>query len=485
MLYLYLDTNRIKILHLKKTLLGQHEASFFQKKHEIDLLEKGKATNIDVLASAIKEGTTQLGVTSEKQVFLILPQESFSFLRTEVPKDLNASALSAFIQDKVRTSFAAGERPFFFDSFVKETDKQKHVTVFAVEETVLTGFAEALRLLGLKVVGVLPESLAYFKLFEKTLRADKKENIFYVTFDKDSLLGYLYDSGGLVLNEGWRKTLTSDKKLEEILKAKVEEFKEKGKKLNRVILSGEKSTGIRQDTFTKDIGVWTNPLKRIIPTFYQDYIKQLVVPKDTPFPLLAYDVCFGAFVFAQENKDFQILKKPFKAKGTRNFSFGGFPLFRREVLIFLVSAIVSFGAFLALSKTDFSNFKLPNIDIPKSKQTVKAPVKDSEKKATPTSAPRINKEELKIKVLNGSGEAGKASDMKDALTEAGYQEIITGNAETFDFEQTVIQVKEDFEAAGDVLAEDLKDSVEDPKIETLEDEDEASDVIIIVGTDFK
>ena len=93
-------------------------------------------------------------------------------------------------------------------------------------------------------------------------------------------------------------------------------------------------------------------------------------------------------------------------------------------------------------------------------------------------------EELKIKVLNGAGVAGKAGEAQEILTDAGYQEIVTDNADNFDYEVTVIQVKKSVKSAADMLKKDLADYVESPKVETL-DEDETSDVIIIVATDFK
>ncbi len=90
---------------------------------------------------------------------------------------------------------------------------------------------------------------------------------------------------------------------------------------------------------------------------------------------------------------------------------------------------------------------------------------------------------MKIKVLNGAGVAGKAGEVQTILQEAGYQEIITDNADNFDYEKTIIQTKKSFSGASDLLKKDLADYVSSPKIETL-DEDETSDVILIVGSDF-
>jgi len=88
-------------------------------------------------------------------------------------------------------------------------------------------------------------------------------------------------------------------------------------------------------------------------------------------------------------------------------------------------------------------------------------------------------------VLNGSGIRGKAGIVKDFLTDAGYEDIITANAAAFDYEITVIQFKKGQEATRDLVSEDIASEIEDKVVfETLA-EDEAADIVIIVGTDFK
>lgn len=481
MLYIYLDKNQIKILYLKKSLLGQYEAGFFEKKHELDLLNKGRVVNVDVLASAIKEGLNQLSGPQEKQIVLILPQDSFSFMKADVPKDISPSALSSFIKDKARSHLSSNIENFFYSYFVKETDKQKQVSFYSTDVEVIEKYLQVLSLLGLKLVSLLPETLALFKLFEKTLRREKKENILYVSYSESVTYGYLYDSGGLISEDTWKKEINKDTELKDALKERKKYFENKDIKLNRIILSGRKSDKIRQDTFTKEVGVWTNPLKRIIPDFYQDYLK-LFVTQDKTFPVLSFDVCLGAFIFSQENKDFQMLRKPLRLKSPMSFSVSKLPIFRKEFLIFIASAVASFLIFVGFSKLNI-NFNVQNL-IPK--QFTKSSPFPTTSKTKPTAipAPSVNKEELKIKVLNGSGTAGKASSVKELLQKAGYQEIVTGNADNFDYTKTAIQVKKELAGAAAVLKKDLADSVTNPKVETLSS-DENSDIIIIVGSDLK
>ena len=59
---------------------------------------------------------------------------------------------------------------------------------------------------------------------------------------------------------------------------------------------------------------------------------------------------------------------------------------------------------------------------------------------TPSPSPEINFN-IKISVLNGSGIKGEASKVEELLKKAGFKNITTGNAKTYDYIETVIIVK--------------------------------------------
>jgi len=480
MIYLFVNDNQIKLLHLKKTLLGQYETNFFEKTHEAQLLDKGKINNSDLLASAIKEALSLTSTKGENEVFLILPQEAFYFLRTEVPGDIAPSAIGPFIRDKARAVLPIDIENCISDCFIQETDPQKSLSFYALDREVLQNYQQTLSLIDLKIIGILPDTLAYFKLFEKTLRKEKKENILYVSCDKKSLLGYFFNSYGLVDPLPWKTIIDSDTlSLEKVLKEKALEQQNNKKKLNRVIISGSGSENIRQDTFTKAIGVWTNPLKRIIPTFYNDYLKLLVINQKKQFPILQFDVCFGAFIFHQENKNFSLLKNGYKfvKKETKPLSFPKLSLPSKEVLIFVGSFVLSFLFFLLISnmKISLPVFNKPTVPI-KNLSPTSSPL--------PTPTPSFKKEDLKIKVLNGSGTVGKANDVKDILKNKGYQEVLTGNADNFNYTQSELEVKKSKFEAINMIKTDLKDYVASFKQTELV-ATEAADVVLIIGKDFK
>lgn len=481
MIYLYIDENRVKLLYLKKTILGQYETVFFEKKHEAQLLNKGKVVNTDLLASAVKEALSLSSSKpiTDKEVFLILQQDAFYFLRADVPSDIAPSAVSSFVKDKARAVLPIDIDSCMYDHFVQEADAQKVLTFYALDSETVEQYQQALSLIDLKIFSMLPDTLAYFKLFEKTLRKEKKENILYVSNEQDSLSGYLFDSYGLVEPTKWVSPDPS-LKLEIVLKEKAQEFEEKKNKLNRIILSGALSENVRQDTFTKAVGVWTNPLKRIIPTFYQDYLKLLVMGRERSFPILNLDACFGGFVFHQENKGLMLKNGLKLKKSSRSFSLPKVSLPLKEIIMFAASFILSLVFLLFISNLKLSlpsfSFKLPSRSI---KPTV-APKPTIISSPTPS----FKKESLKIKVLNGSGTPGKASEVKDILVKKGYQEVLAGNADNFDYTQSLLQVKKAVSQAAGMIQTDLKDYVSSFK-ESVLDEKEAADVVIIVGKDFK
>ena len=483
MLYICIDKNQLKLLHSKKTLLSQHEVKYFEKSFEVSLVEKGKVASTDILASAVKEALTTLNISSDKEVFLILPQESFTFLRADVPADIAPSAIKSFIFDKARSTLSIDIENYFCDYYARESENQKHISFYALEYTTLEEYYEAFNLLNLKLVSVLPETLALFKLFEKTLRIEKKEHILYLSYAKDSIAGYLYDSAGLSSPDKWSASLAKGTTVEKLVKGEVDKLKKQGIKLNRIILSGEESEKVRQDTFTKEVGAWTNPLKRIIPTFYEEYLKQLILPSKATLPILIYDACFGAFVFSAENKEFQMLKKPLKKRrGNQSSSLPKFSITKKDVFIFLGSLIISFGVLmLFFNRPSFKAFHLDTSFFAKKVEPSPTPLPQP---PSPTPTPKIDKTKLRIKVLNGSGTKGRATVLKELLKSKGYQEILTDNADNFDYKKTVIQAKKTSQDAIPTIKEDIKESIASPTTADLPAKD-AADIVIIIGSDFK
>lgn len=491
MLYIYLGAQYIKILHLKKSLLGQYETSFTQKKLEVNLLQDGKAANPDVIASGIKEilQTLPSAPVKEKDVTLILPQDSFHFFRSDLPVDVTQSVLTSFIQEKAQNEIKIDSTATPSDYLIQESEGKKQILFYALNADVADSFTQPFNLLDMKVVSIIPESLTYFKLFDKTLRQNKKENIWFVSYEQDGVEGYLYDSYGLLENEHWRYSFTKKDKVEDVLQKQASKYTAKNIKLNRLILSGSQADTVRQDMFTKNVGVWTNPLKRIISHFYVDYLKMLGTEDVKTLPITEYDMLIGAFIFTLENKSFSLMKAGSNATKSLMPSLStSLPVRKlpiKGIAFFLISFGITFAILFGLSQMKWGKgLAMPSLSL-FSKPTPTPTNTPTPQPPTPTPTPAIVRTEVKVKILNGSGIAGKAGTVKDFMKEKGYAELLTGNADDFEYKTTVIQVKEDAEPGlENFVAKDLSERVEKPKFESL-DADEAADVVIIVGTDFK
>ena len=89
--------------------------------------------------------------------------------------------------------------------------------------------------------------------------------------------------------------------------------------------------------------------------------------------------------------------------------------------------------------------------------------------------------EITIQVLNGSGIAGEAGKVEVLLVNAGFSDIETANAISYDYEETEISVKEDI---SDQLLDEVLDAIDTYTTSEGQalDEDNEFDVVIIVGT---
>lgn len=488
MIYLYVGRNTVKALALTKTILGQYNISHFSKTHTSQFITDGAIVGVDLIASAVKEALTsaQPQSISDKDVTLILPQEMFTFGRYVIPEDISGNAITPFIKDKVRTDLNISLENVYYDHLIRNYAGETTLLFYAIQEEIFSKIKESLELVGLRISKVIPETISYYTLFEKTLRKDKKEIILYGSYKEHNSFVYAYDSNGLLKNKKYY--LEGD--IKESLKAVVDEFTASDTKVNRLILGGKNSSTVRQDLFTKEVGAWTNPLEKIVDNFYKDHLKVLVPDENSGLSVLTYDTCFGAFIFTEENKEFTLLRKESSGGSSLsfkpNFSFG-MPSFGnmggvfniKTFAIFILSFILSFGLFYGVSNVDFGSLGGNKTVTP---SVTPEPSKEPTPEPSPT--PAFTRDELQVRILNGSGIPGKAGEVEDILSDAGYTDIVTGNADAFDYEITEVSIKAEFIDALSYLQEDLADYIDLKEASEL-DEDDNADIVIIVGTDLK
>lgn len=471
MYLLYINNREIKLLSYKKYLFKQIEIDFFSKTYSTPLLKEGKIYNVDILASAVKEATSAVfkNQKTSKVVLFILPSPPFEIKRISLPLDVHEQAVKSFVAQKLLSLYPYKDFDFFFTLHTKE--KQKLAIAYLLEKEILEALTEVTKILELEFKGIIPESLALFRLFEKTLSKSKTENTWYIHADKNDLLhakGYFYDNFGPLEEEQMEfETKDFEEFKEKIIK---EKEKRKEKQFGRLILSGNLSSTIRQDTLTKDLEIWVNPLYKIIEKLYQPQVKK--IPNQDPRIFLKYDAHFSLLVYPNT---------PTLSTYKTNFNFTEkkktiSPL-KPLILPFLIPFLIVFSIAGGIFWTRENNL------LPLAKKAVITPSPTPSPSSTPTPTPVIKKEEIKLKILNGSGIKGQAARLSTFLKEKGYKDIVVDNADNFDYSTTIIRVKD--KKYLPIILEDLKEVIEKPKTELLENKGLPEDITVIIGKDLQ
>jgi len=103
--------------------------------------------------------------------------------------------------------------------------------------------------------------------------------------------------------------------------------------------------------------------------------------------------------------------------------------------------------------------------------------------ASPSPTPKISRADLKIEILNGTGVPGAAGKAAELLEKLGWQGIKTGNADNFDYQKTVIQIKESKKEYFGLLEGDLSSQYTLEEKPQILSGDNKFDAVIIVGKD--
>lgn len=93
----------------------------------------------------------------------------------------------------------------------------------------------------------------------------------------------------------------------------------------------------------------------------------------------------------------------------------------------------------------------------------------------------LNRSNLSVEVKNGSGEVGLASKGSEVLKSFGYHVVGVSNADSFSYENTVIEIKKDKESYLKLLKKDLSSTYTIGSTSANISSDSSVDAIIILG----
>ncbi|OGH12229.1 MAG: hypothetical protein A2776_01770 [Candidatus Levybacteria bacterium RIFCSPHIGHO2_01_FULL_40_10] len=199
----------------------------------------------------------------------------------------------------------------------------------------------------------------------------------------------------------------------------------------------------------------------------------------------------------EEKKDFFQSPPEYQDRTSRSGSAGGAKKFLPLIIIIIVIAVLLFGVFnfLSGSKETESITPTPTIqeifptDIPlptDEPSGTPSPTEKPSPTAKPTSNPvdktsGLDRSQLSIHILNGSGVSGAAKKASDLLEGLGYNVVQIGNAEKTDYAQTEIQVKSANSKYLDLLKKDLSSSYTVGTTSSDLSASESAGAVVIVG----
>lgn len=121
---------------------------------------------------------------------------------------------------------------------------------------------------------------------------------------------------------------------------------------------------------------------------------------------------------------------------------------------------------------------LPEVSVP----SIATPTSTPEPTETPAPTPEeVSVEDVSVQVLNGSGVSGAAGKMKALLEGLEYTVSDTGNADSFDYEQTEVSVKKGQDELLKKVVTDISSDYTVGEQNTTIDEESSYDIQIIVG----
>jgi len=511
-----ISDSSIEALKLKKGLLGKFSVSSFGRVE----LEEGIVRNTEILDPQ-KLAEKLGGLVKGQKINFTLPDLRTFTCRILLPLDISRSAIESFLKDK-----AAEVIPYDFEDLVydfkvvNETEKGREILFIAVSKKILIDCLKTFAICKFSPLVAVPESLAAFEIFKETIV--KNEIVLYVDIGgKTSTLSF-FDKFGpfLTLNKA-----VETKVLEKEIKKASSFLKEKySKEVKRVVIGGGGSLEVDGDSFSKEIGIWTTKADKIL----SDKLAKIDLNfnADKTSPVLFLNV-LGLSLLSQRKDELNLVKDiktlllelekeeskeknvEDKEKGKKEETEEGeeredegkekqveegevdgkegqeesgekshsnfFQIllkFKRVLVIIIVALLTFFGIYFLVKK--------PFVKKAEEQTPVISPTIQP---ATPTATPsaKLERKDFKIKVLNGSGIAGKAGEAASSLEELGYEVTATGNADSFDYEETVIKIKEEKKDFLSLLTNDLETFYTVSSEENVLVEDEEADAVVIVG----
>ena len=333
------------------------------------------------------------------------------------------------------------------------SDKHKETLVVIVQKDKLDNVLAEFSSHDCRVEGLLAEQLAVHKIVEAEITSEETQLILHIG-EKFTQI-YLLDKYGPV------KTYPFNIANEELIPT-VQKFIKEQEYCRQGVYFGKRSLSFDQKLFEEQTKIRLSDGIKSLERFSQSQKQDISNIQDLHelVPVLA------AVLVSKESELLAIDHKPQKRIKIRTAHVT--PSWKG---IFLGLVVAGLTTLLIMRGVSFLQQKPNNTTSVDSSKTLPTP--------TPKPIVVVKAEDIKVRVLNGSGIPGEAGKYAAILEEAKFEVIEVGNALTYDYDTSEIRYKEGNKAELDLVLENLEDL---STSEDFLDVDDQADVEIIVGS---
>jgi hypothetical protein len=426
---LYIQKKQVKAVRVK---VGKKTASL-KKSQDFSLADQ----SLDEIFSVVKKSLGQ-------SIRILLSPNLFSLYTFTLPS--KTEKLKSAIAEKLSSLTGEKALDLAWDfQEIGQTSDEKILQVIALQKDLLDKIINTAKAEDLEVEALEP--LAYSLA---CLTEDEKPHLL------------LYPQGkkivALILEK--RKVLQSvlaDKpeQIEKVLAFVKDKFK---LEVNKVVLGEEVAADFKTFCNQKDMEIKTQDFNPIFGLALEKKSLLTILPKKEE--TMSEDKAIGNPGASSLRGDFGPIeeRQPKKPKGKKIF------------FLFFLLLLVG-GGILGIRK-------LPVFQPQPSPSPSPTPEPVEEEVIEEPELERVN---LKLQVLNGSGEKGVAGEAQEYLEGLGYEDIKIGNAKEFDYEETQIEIKSEKEEYLKMLRQDLEGEYTLADDTATLDEDSDFDAIVIIG----
>lgn len=470
----------VKTLILSKNILG---------KHSIRSLNKISITDDKKWYEKIKP------LLKKKKTSFIIPDSKIFLQRFRTEKKLEKNQIPLFIVKNLEGLIPISLDELIYDYILLDGE----IIFFGISHDTLIAYSKFYQKCDAEIALAVPESLAVFEIIKDQIGKDDVAS--YVDIGAKTANISFFDSFGPI--SSFSEPVKNDE-LEEELKKLVDFFEKKYKKeVSKIIFGGGGSLSIDTNSLKQKYS------QEIVDanTILQNKFKSLKIKEGQEKFLVFFINILGLARLATKKTSLNLFKKEELAKIEKREEIKHLEEKAEEktqgkavknigkdqkkeepkkswililLLILTILGMPVLGVYYSFLRQKPAN------ESEKTKQKAMVAVEPT---TEPTASPAVEvlkKEELKIQILNGSGIEGEAAVAAQLLRDTGYQENInTDNADSYDYQETVIKIKEE---KIDYL-EELKQNLESEYVvlENSErlDNDNSFDVIITIGSQKK